>query len=74
MVSRSMYRKRTDCLLKVSWSPLKCCTIVYPFLGLLPYKIYSVRLAAVSDYGLGPYSDEVEIRTLEGCELISGSA
>lgn len=40
----------------------------FDFIGLQKYGAYSVRIAAESQFGAGPYSVAIEFRTLEDCK------
>lgn len=52
--------------LKVSWQCIQAAHFSdHKFLDLEPFTSYSVSLAAVSSYGLGPFSEELQVTTME---------
>ena len=44
---------------------------MYCLSDLEPYTSYSVSLAATSDYGTGPFTEEIKVQTYEGGKSIT---
>ena len=43
----------------------------YSYSDLEPYTSYSVSLAAISDHGTGPFTEEIKVQTYEGGKSVT---